>query len=125
VNAFSDRPQRTVFLPPAASLSQVAAVADLLADVSPCASVPFAGLLADVTRRAPAGCSVIALSARDPIEFAAVLRRLNAQGFVASHAGFGPDAGRWTARARAFGLSSAGYRLEPDWQTADALERIA
>ena len=125
VNAFSDRPQRTVFLPPAASLTQVAAVADLLADVSPYASVPFEGLLADVTRRAPAGCSVIALSARDPIEFAPVLRRLNAQGFVASHAAFGPDAGRWTARARAFGLSSAAYRLAPDWQTADALERIA
>ena len=125
VNAFSDRPQRTVYLPPAASLGQVGAIADLLADVSPYASVPFEGLLADATRRAPAGCSVIALSARDPIGFAPVLRRLNAQGFVASHASFGPNAGEWTARARAFGLSSAAYRLDPDWQTADALERLA
>ena len=82
-------------------------------------------MLADVTRRAPAGCSVVGLSARDPVEFVPVLRRLNAQGYLASHAAFGPEAGRWTARARTLGISSAGYRLDPDWQTADALERIA
>ncbi len=125
VNAFSDRPQRTVFLPPSAGLRQVATIADLLADVSPYASVPFEGLLSSVTRRAPAGCSVIALSARDPLEFAPVLRRMRAQGYVASHAAFGPEAGQWTARARAFGLTSAAYRLDPDWMTADALARLA
>ncbi len=125
VNAFSDRPQRTVYLPPAAALSQVGVIADLLADLSPYASVPFEQLLADATRRAPSGCSVVAISARDPIGFASVLRRLNAQGFVASHAAFGPDAERWSARARAYGLHSVGYRLVPDWQTADALDRIA
>jgi len=125
VNAFSDRPQRTVYLPPAAALSQVGAVADLLADLSPYASVPFEHLLADVTRRAPSGCSVVAISGRDPIGFAPVLRRLGAQGYLASHAAFGPDAERWSARARAYGLRSVGYRLQPDWQTADALDRIA
>jgi uncharacterized protein (DUF58 family) len=125
VNAFSDRPQRTVYLPPAAAFSQVGAIADLLADLSPYASVPFEQLLADITRRAPAGCSVVAISARDPIGFAPVLRRLNGQGYVASHAAFGTDAERWSARARAYGLNSVGYRLQPDWQTADALDRIA
>ena len=125
VNAFSDRPQRTVDLPSAAAFSQVGLIADLLADLSPYVSVPFEQLLADLTRRAPSGCSVVAISARDPIEFAPVLRRLNAQGYVASHAAFGPDAERWSARARAFGLRSVGYRLEPDWQTADALDRVA
>ena len=35
VNAFSDRPRRTVFVPPRAGSGQLAALADLLADVSP------------------------------------------------------------------------------------------
>jgi uncharacterized protein (DUF58 family) len=125
VNAFSDRPQRTVYLPPGASLTQLAVVADRLADLSPYASVPFEGMLADVTRRAPAGCSVVALSSRDPIGVAPVLRRLRAQGYVASHAAFGPDSARWTARARSYGLSSAAYGLDPGWQTADALVRVS
>jgi uncharacterized protein (DUF58 family) len=125
VNAFSDRPQRTVFLPPNAAFSQIAAIADLLADVSPYASLPFDRLLAGVARRAPLGCSIVGLSGRDPVEFVPILRRLSAQGYLASHAAFGPDAGHWSARARALGVPSAGFRLHPDWQTADALERVA
>ena len=125
VNAFSDRPQRTVFVPPSAAAGQLAAMADLLADVSPYVSVGFDRLLADVARRAPLGCSVMALSSRDPVEFAATLRRLRAQGYAVTVAAFGPDADRWTARARSLGLSSAGYQLDPDWRTADALERVA
>jgi hypothetical protein len=100
-------------------------MADLLADVSPYASVPFERLLADLARRAPLGCSVIALSSRDPTESIPTLRRLRSQGFAVSAAAFGPDADRSSARARALGVPSAGYRLEPDWQTADALERVA
>jgi uncharacterized protein (DUF58 family) len=125
VNAFSDRPQRTVFVPPSVAAGQLAAIADLLADVSPYASVPFERLLADVARRAPLGCSVVALSSRDPSEFVPALRRLRAQGFPVTAAAFGPDASAWTAHARALGVPSAGYRLDPDWQTADALERVA
>jgi uncharacterized protein (DUF58 family) len=125
VNAFSDRPQRTVFVPPSAAPGQLAVMADLLADVSPFASVPFDRLLADVARRAPLGCSVIALSSRDPLEFVPTLRRLRAQGFAVTAAAFGPDAGRWSAHARSLGVPSAGYRLDPDWRTADALERVA
>jgi len=125
VNAFSDRPQRTVFVPPSAAAGQLAAMADLLADVSPYVSVGFERLLADVARRAPLGCSVIALSSRDPVEFVPTLRRLRAQGYAASVAAFGSDADRWSARARALGVPSAGYRLDPDWRTADALERVA
>jgi uncharacterized protein (DUF58 family) len=125
VNAFSDRPLRTVFLPPSAAPGQVAAIADLLADVSPYASLPFDRLLAGVARRAPLGCSIVGLSGRDPVGFVPTLRRLSAQGFHASHASLGPEAARWTARARASGVPSAAYRLHPDWQTADALERVA
>ena len=125
VNAFSDRPQRTVFVPPSAAAGQLAAMADLLADVSPYASVPFERLLADLARRAPLGCSVIALSSRDPIEFVPTLRRLRSQGYAVSVAAFGPDADRSSAHARSLGVPSAGYRLDPDWRTADALERVA
>jgi uncharacterized protein (DUF58 family) len=125
VNAFSDRPQRTVFLPPSAAGGQITVMADLLADVSQFASVPFNRLLADVARRAPLGCSIIALSGRDPVEFVPTLRRIRAQGYGATLAAFGPDAARWSARARSLGVPSAGYRLDPDWRTADALERIA
>jgi uncharacterized protein (DUF58 family) len=125
VNAFSDRPQRTVFVPPSAAAGQLAAMADLLADVSPYASVPFERLLTDVARRAPLGCSVIALSSRDPVDIVPTLRRLRAQGFAVTVAAFGPDAARSSTRARSLGLPSAGYRLDPDWRTADALERVA
>jgi hypothetical protein len=100
-------------------------MADHLADVSQFASVPFNKLLADVVRRAPQGCSIIALSGRDPVEFAPTLRRIRTQGYAATLAAFGPDAARWSARARSLGVPSAGYRFDPDWQTADALERVA
>lgn len=125
VNAFSDRPQRTVYVPPSAAAGQLAAMADLLADISPYASVPFERLLAEVARRAPLGASIVALSSRDPVEFVPTLRRLRAQGFPVTVAAFGPEAAAWSARARSLGLPSAGYRLDPDWQTADALERVA
>jgi len=50
---------------------------------------------------------------------------LRAQGYAVTVAAFGPDAGVSCARARASGVPGAGYRLDPDWQTADALERVA
>ena len=125
VNAFSDRPQRTVYVPPSAAAGQLAVMADLLADISPFPSVPFERLLAEVARRAPLGTSVVALSSRDPAEFVPTLRRLRAQGFPVTVAAFGPEATAWSAHARSLGLPSVGYRLDPDWQTADALERVA
>lgn len=125
VNAFSDRPQRTIQLPASARPTQLETIADLLADVSPYPSVPFAQLLAWVARLAQPGCSVVALSARDPEDFLAVLLRLNAQGFHASLAAIGPDAADWSGQARRSGVTAAAYRLRPDWRTADALERVA
>lgn len=125
VNAFTDRPQRTVFLSPSAGPGQVALIADHLAAVSPYASVPFSTLLAGLVRRAPLGCSIVGLSCRDPIDFGPILRRLGVQGYRTSHAAFGPSAAVWSAHARALGLPSAAYRLSPDWETADALERVA
>ena len=125
INAYSDRPQRTVYLPPSAAAGQIAEMADRLADVSPFASVPFERLLADVARRAPLGSSIMALSGRDPVGFLPTLRRIRAQGYLATLAAFGPEAAQWSAHARALGVPSAGYRLDPDWQTADALERVA
>lgn len=125
VNAFSNRPQRSVFVPPSAAPSQVGVIADRLADVSPFASMPFERLLASAARRAPAGCSIVALSARDPESFLAVLRRLAAVGFPTRHAGLGPDAAGWSERLRRVGIATAAYRLDPDWRTADALDRVA
>jgi uncharacterized protein (DUF58 family) len=124
-NAYSDRPQRSVFLAPSATPAQVARIADYLADLSPFASMPFDRLLAGLARRAPMGCSVVAISTRDPAGFLPVLRRLGAQGYRASHASLGPDAIEWRARARGHGVASTAYRLRPDWRTADALERVA
>jgi len=125
VNAFSDRPQRTVYLPASAGSTQLTRIADLLADVSPYPSVTFASLLAGIGRVAQPGCAVVALSARDPSDFLAVLRRLNAQGFHASLAAMGAEAPLWTARSRALGQPAEAFRLLPDWQTAVALERVA
>ena len=125
VNAYTDRPQRTVYLPASARPSQLATIADLLADVSPYPSVTFGHLLAGIGRVAQPGSSVIGLSCLDPTGFVSVLLRLNAQGFHASHAAIGPDAAQWSARTRALGLPASAYRLQPDWQTAVALERVA
>jgi uncharacterized protein (DUF58 family) len=125
VNAFSNRPQRTVFLPPSAAPSQVATAADLLAAISPFASLGFSALLASLAGRAPLGCAIVALSARDPMSFLPHVRRLGALGYLASHAALGPGAARWTARAHAVGVPSSHYALAPDWRTADALERVA
>lgn len=125
VNAFTDRPQRTVFLSPSAAPGQVALIADQLAAVSPYASVPFPTLLGGLVRRAPLGCTIVALSCRDPLEFVPILRRLGAQGYRASHAAIGPEGVQWSARARGLGVPSVAYRLEPDWRVADALVRVA
>jgi uncharacterized protein (DUF58 family) len=125
VNAFTARPQPTAFVPPSAAPSQVALIADVLAGVSPFASLPFHHLLAGLAQRASQGTSVLALSTQDPRGFLAVLRRLGAQGYVVSHAALGPRAGQWCELARALGVPSAAYRLDPDWRSADALERTA
>ena len=124
LNAFTDRPQRFVFAPPSAAPRQIAAIADLLAAASPYPSLPYTTLLADLARRAPLGCSIVALSCRDPAEFAPILRRLGTIGYQVSHASFGPNAIERSGRARALGVASAGYRLDPDWETADALARV-
>lgn len=125
VNAFSDRPQRTVYVPASCGPNQIATIADLLADISPYPSVTFAQLLAGIGRAARPGCSVVALSSRDPGDFLGVLRRLNAQGFRSTYAAFGLDAALWAARSRALGQTAEAFRLYPDWQTAVALERVA
>jgi uncharacterized protein (DUF58 family) len=125
VNAFSNRPQRTVFMPPSAAPSQVAAAADLLAAVSPFASLGFDNLLASLAGRAPLGCAIMALSTRDPASFLLPIRRLRALGYLASHAALSPDSARWSTRARSLGVPSSRYLLTPDWRTADALERVA
>jgi len=124
VNAYTDRPQRSVFLAPSAAPRQIAGIADFLAAVSSYASIPYSALLGDLAHRAPQGCSIVALSTRDPVEFAPVLRRLAAVGYRVSHASFGPRSMEWRGRAHALGLASAAYRLDPDWETADALQRV-
>ena len=113
INAFSDRPQRTVYVPPSGAGGQIAEMADRLADVSPFASVPFERLLADVARRAPLGCSILALSGRDPVEFIPTLRRLRAQGYLATHAAFGPRAAGWSAHRARSGCRVPGTGLIP------------
>jgi uncharacterized protein (DUF58 family) len=125
VNAFSDRPQRSVYVQAGAGPMQLAAIADLLADVSPYPSVTFAQLLGGIGRIARPGCSVIALSARDPGDFLAVLRRLTAQGFHTTYAAIGQDAALRARESRALGMPSTGFRLVPDWETAVALDRVA
>ena len=125
VNAFSDRPQRTVYLPASAGPTQLTTIADLLADVSPYPSVTFAQLLGGIGRVAQPGCSVIALSGRDPGDFLAVLRRLNAQGFRSSYAAIGSGGGALGCAVARTRQPSDGFRLHPDWQTAVALERVA
>ncbi len=126
VNAFSDRPQRTVFLPPSAAPAQIAAIADRLADVSSYASLPFDAMLAGLAQRAPHGLldhrPQRPRSGRLP-PGPATARRPGLPGQPCVARATRPRA--WSARARAAGVRSVAYGLHPDWRTADALERLA
>ncbi len=125
VNAYSGRPHHTLHVAVGGGGAQLERLADGLAAVSPFASIPFGGLLAELPRRMPAGASLFVLSGRDPADFGAALQRLARQGFGVTFAACGASAIEHVARARALHIGAAKLALRPDWRTADALDLVA
>lgn len=112
---------RTAFVPPRSGDDQLTRVADVLGRLSSVASIPFEHLLAALPARLPSGAVVFTLSGRDPATMIPALRRLRKSGFEVRHVAFGPRAAAHAAHARRLGLDAIVGRLEPDWQTSDAL----
>ena len=119
--AYSYRPRAEVRLAPAGGPRQLLALTDTLARLSPYASGAFGTLLGGLPRWLPLHAQVVVITARDPIEFLPVLRRLRASGYELLLVGVGPEASVAAARGQAAGLRTITADLAPDWRTADAL----
>ena len=123
-NAYSRRPERTLYLAPSASPGQVGRIADGLAALSSWASLPFPNLLDDLGSRLPPTTTVVALTSLSTIDVLAVLRGLQLSGRDVQLCALGPDAPARVAAARSLGIPATVARLEPDWRTSDALDLV-
>jgi uncharacterized protein (DUF58 family) len=119
--AYSYRPRAEVRIAPAAGTRQLLELTDALARLSPFASGPFTTLLAGLPRWLPVQAQIVVLTARDPIEWLPVLRRLRASGYALQVIGVGPERSVAVTRARDAGIAALAAELDPDWRTADAL----
>ncbi len=123
-NGYSLRGRRVVHVAPSASGGQVQRIADELAALSRWASMPFATLLGQLGQRVRPATIILACSARDPVEFLPVMRRLAASGHPVRLLSLGPAASESVAAARAARIPGQIARLDPDWRSADALELV-
>lgn len=123
VNAYTQEAiSRSVYIAPSSASSQIAVLADQLADLSRWPSLPFATLLHGLGRRIPPTTSIVALTALDSDDVAYVMRRLARSGRHVQLAALGRHADDAVARARALGVPAATANLKPDWRSASALE---
>ena len=119
--AYTGRRSRVAWLEPRSGPTQLASIADARGRMGPVASAPFGSVLARIPRTVPPGATIHVLTARDPHEELATLRRLRAAGYDIRLFLVGAGAARHAARARAAGLPTVVATLEPDWRTAPAV----
>ncbi len=119
--AYTGRRARVAWLDPRSGPAQLGAIADALGRMGPVPSAPFASVLARIPRTVPPGATVHVLTARDPREDLATLRRLAVGGYDVRLVLVGPDAAAHAGRARAAGLPTVVATLDPDWRTASAV----
>jgi uncharacterized protein (DUF58 family) len=119
--SFSGTIQRTAWLAPSASAGQIARICDMLARIGPVSSGSYESLLTWLSRRVPAGSSVLALTARDPRPWLPVLRRLGRNGFEVELISIGPESALHAAAARHVGIRARHGEVQPDWRSPDAL----
>ncbi len=122
VAAFTGVVRRFAYLPPGSGPRQLGRLGDLLARLSSVPSAPFEELLSGLPTVLRPGATVLVLSSRDPTRRLATERRLGRLGFAVQHVAFGPRAAEAARRARSAGVAAFVARLEPDWQTGEALE---
>lgn len=121
---FSGTAQRMAYLPSRSGTAQLARVTDLLARLGPISSGTLGGLLTWLTRRVPAGASLVVLTARPPHAVFPTLRRLMASGYGVEVLILGAD-GASVAATRRAGLAARRMNVSPTWGTADVVELTA
>ena len=109
------------YLAPAEAAGQLGRVLDVLARLSSVPSAAFETLLTTLARLLRPGTTVAVLSARSPVPFLPVLRRLAALGFPILFIAFGPGAESHAAMARTAGVASRVATLDGPWRTAAQL----
>ena len=118
---YAGSPQKFAWLPPRASLAHLPRAGELLARIGPVPSSPLSALLAWLTRRIPAGATVILLSARHPSRHLAALRRMKRVGFGVELVMVGPDATENARAARLVRLRAMTGSVEPSWSKPRAV----
>jgi uncharacterized protein (DUF58 family) len=121
---FSGTAQRVAYLPSRSGPTQLGRVTDLLARLGPISSGTLAGLLTWLTRRVPAGASLVVLTARSPHAIRPTLRRLQASGYAVEVLLLGGDPEALAAARRA-GIAARAMTITPSWETADVVELSA
>lgn len=123
-NAYSRRPERTVYLAPSAAPGQIARIADTLAALSSWASLPFANLLDDLGHRVAPTTTIVAVTSLPTNDVLQVLRVLQMSGRDVHLVAFGREVARRVTGARSLGIPASLARLDPDWMTSDALDLV-
>jgi uncharacterized protein (DUF58 family) len=110
------------YLAPSEAVGQLGRVLDVLARLSSVPSAGFDTLLTTLARLLRPGTTLAVVSARSPVPFLPVLRRLAGLGFPVLFVAFGPDAERHATLARKAGLAARIATLDAPWRTATELE---
>ena len=118
---FTGTLQQIAYLAPQATHGQLARAAELLARIGPVSSAPYERLLTWLAHRAPPGCLIVTLSARDPSSYRAAMQRLVRSGYLVEHLAIGPQAPQQAAALRGAGIRAQSGILAPGWEEADAL----
>ncbi len=121
---FSGTAQRVAYLPFRSGPAQLGRVTDLLARLGPISSGTLGSLLTWLTRRIPAGASMLVLTARPPHAIHPTLRRLQSSGYGVEVLLLNADAEALTA-TRGAGIRTRQMTLTPDWETASVVELSA
>ena len=120
--SFTGTAQRIAWLAPSASVGQVTRVGELLARIGPISSGPYEELLTWLTRRLAPGCTILALTTRDPRRRIGVLRRLVLSGFDVELVAIGDQGAIQAQAVRTAGIRARAANVSPDWRRARALE---
>src|SRR6266567_4995990 len=112
--SFTGTAQRIAWLAPSASVGQVTRVGELLARIGPISSGPYEELLTWLTRRLAPGCTILALTARDPRRRIGVLRRLVLSGFDVELVAMGDQGAIQAQAVRTAGIRARAANVSPD-----------
>jgi uncharacterized protein (DUF58 family) len=119
---FTGAETRFAHVPISSAGGQAERVLDMLARLSSHPSAPFDRLLVLVRRIARPGTTILVVTARNPVPYAAWFRRLELGGCRVVIVACGPEAALDAGRARAVGFAARAARLNGPWQTATSLE---